>query len=272
MKKSTSLENKSLPRLPLVSRTQVPLTTLSADGPSDLDFCSYVISCDRQESSGSPIFNLCEESAVLSFSFGPEDQSETSFSREPREVTAGDASLLDNISTESKWLKYQNIPQCNLTTTNRVDKVTDGSIAEADAGMHFSDTGERQSNAANESSLDSLHLQMIKGMLHQQQQDFSSQDLVSRKKTLSLNLKQTSRTEEIQNTLGESAYYNYSVTGDLQVRKCTRASWCIFSNSNCMNFNKIITKSNRSNDFTLGVDGFFLEFSRTLARVTSFFT
>ncbi|XP_073093259.1 5'-3' DNA helicase ZGRF1 isoform X2 [Manis javanica] len=216
MKKSTSLENKSLPRLPLVSRTQVPLTTLSADGPSDLDFCSYVISCDRQESSGSPIFNLCEESAVLSFSFGPEDQSETSFSREPREVTAGDASLLDNISTESKWLKYQNIPQCNLTTTNRVDKVTDGSIAEADAGMHFSDTGERQSNAANESSLDSLHLQMIKGMLHQQQQDFSSQDLVSRKKTLSLNLKQTSRTEEIQNTLGESAYYNYSVTGDLQ--------------------------------------------------------
>ncbi|KAK2508980.1 hypothetical protein MC885_018914 [Smutsia gigantea] len=217
MKKSTFLENKNLPRLPLVSRTQVPLTTLPpADGLPGLDSCSYVISCDRKESSGSPIFNLCEEAAFLSFSFGPEDQSETSFSREPREVTPGDASLLDNISTESKWLKYQNIPQCNLTTTNRVDKVTDGPFAEADAGMHFSVTGERQSNAANESSSDSVRLQMIKGMLHQQQQDFSSQDLVSRKKTLSLNLKQTSRTEETQNALGESACYNYSVTGDLQ--------------------------------------------------------
>lgn len=203
-----------------------------------------MVNCDRQESSGStPIFNLCEESGVLSFSFGLEDQSETSFCKESREVTPGDVLLLNNVSTQSKWLKYQNIPQCNLTTPNRVDKkVTDGFSAKVISGTHFSDTGERQNDVVNESSLDSMHLQMLKGMLHQQQQDFSSQDLVSRKKTLSLNLKQTSKTEIIQNMLGESACYIYSVTGELQVRKCTNVSWCIFCNSYCPDFNKRITK------------------------------
>ncbi|XP_023595984.1 protein ZGRF1 [Trichechus manatus latirostris] len=48
------------------------------------------------------------------------------------------------------------------------------------------------------------------------QQDFSSQDLVSRETALSLNLEQTSKTEEIQNVLGESACYNCSVTGHVQ--------------------------------------------------------
>ncbi|XP_061047127.1 protein ZGRF1 isoform X2 [Eubalaena glacialis] len=218
MKKSSSLEDKNLQRLSLVSGTRVPLITLPpASGPPDVDSCSYVIDCDRQESSGSPVFNFCEESAVPSFSFGSEDQSETSFSKESKEVTPRDVSLFDNISTQSKWLKYQNILQCNLTTPNRVDqKVTDGFFAEAISGMHFSDTGERQSGAVNESSVDSVHLQMMKHMLQQQQQDFSSQDLVSRKKAFSLNLKQTSKTEEIQNVLREYACYNCSVTGDFQ--------------------------------------------------------
>ncbi|XP_057165992.1 protein ZGRF1 isoform X2 [Ursus arctos] len=218
IKKSSSLES-NFQRLPLVSRTRVPLITLPpAEKSPDLESCSYVVNCDRQESSGStPIFNLCEESGVLSFSFGLEDQSETSFCKESREVTPGDVLLLNNVSTQSKWLKYQNIPQCNLTTPNRVDKkVTDGFSAKVISGTHFSDTGERQNDVVNESSLDSMHLQMLKGMLHQQQQDFSSQDLVSRKKTLSLNLKQTSKTEIIQNMLGESACYIYSVTGELQ--------------------------------------------------------
>ncbi|XP_066892594.1 5'-3' DNA helicase ZGRF1 [Kogia breviceps] len=218
MKKSSSLEDKNLQRLSLVSGTRVPLITLPpASGPPDVDSCSYVIDCDRQESSGSPIFNFGEESAVPSFSFGSEDQSETSFSKESKEVTPRDVSLFDNISTQSKWLKYQNILQCNLTTPNRVDqKVTDGFFAEAISGMHFSDTGERQSGAVNESSVDSVHLQMMKHMLQQQQQDFSSQDLVSRKKAFSLNLKQTSKTEEIQNVLRDYACYNCSVTGDFQ--------------------------------------------------------
>ncbi|XP_038437787.1 protein ZGRF1 isoform X1 [Canis lupus familiaris] len=216
IKKSSSLENKNFQRLPLVSRTRVPLTTLP---PADSDSCSYVINCDRQEYSGSsPIFNLCEESGVLSFSLGLEDQCETSFCKESREVTPQDVLLLNNIPTQSKWLKYQNIPQCNLTTPDRVDKkVTDGFSGKVISGTHLSDIRERQSGAVNESSLDSIYLQMIKGMLYQQQQDFSCQDLVFRKKALSLNLKLTSQTEKIQNTLRESAAcYIYSVTGDLQ--------------------------------------------------------
>ncbi|XP_046947513.1 protein ZGRF1 isoform X2 [Lynx rufus] len=214
IKKPSSLGNKNFQRLPLVSRTRVPLITLPrVDRSPDLDSRSYDIICDRQESSGSPIFNLCEKSAVLSFSFGLDSQSETSFSKESREVTPKDVLLLNNISTQSKWLKYQNIPQCNLTTLNVVDKVTDGFFAEVVSGTHCSDIGERQSDAVNESS---MHLQMIKDMLHQQQQDFSSQDLISRKKALSLNLKQTTKTEKIHNMLGESACCNYSVTGDLQ--------------------------------------------------------
>ncbi|XP_033712646.1 5'-3' DNA helicase ZGRF1 isoform X6 [Tursiops truncatus] len=214
MKKSSSLEDKNLQRLSLVSGTRVPLITLPpASGPPDVDSCSYVIDCDRQESSGSPIFNFCEESEVPSFSFGSEDQSETSISKESMEVTPRDVSLFDNISTQSKWLKYQNILQCNLTTPNTVDqKVTDGFFAEAISGTHFSDTGEGQSGAVNESSVDSVRLQIMKHMLQQQQQDFSSQDLVSRKKASSLNLKQTSKTEEIQNVLREYACYNCSVT------------------------------------------------------------
>uniref|UniRef100_A0A8C3WJC5 5'-3' DNA helicase ZGRF1 n=1 Tax=Catagonus wagneri TaxID=51154 RepID=A0A8C3WJC5_9CETA len=215
MKKS--LENKNLQRLSLVSRIRVPLITLPpANGPPDLDSYSYVIDCDRQESSDSPIVNLCEESALPSFSFDSEDQSEISFSKESREMTPRDVSLLDNTSTQSKWLKYQNIIPCKITTPNRLDqKVTDGFFAEAVSRMYFSDTGERQSDAVNE-SVDSVHLQMIKCMLQQQQQDFSSQDLVSRQKALSLNLKQTAKTEEIKNVLGESACYNCSVIGDLQ--------------------------------------------------------
>ncbi|PNI53627.1 ZGRF1 isoform 9 [Pan troglodytes] len=216
MKKSRSLENENLQRLSLLSRTQVPLITLPrTDGPPDLDSHSYMINSNTYEPSGSPMLNLCEKSAVLSFSIEPEDQNETFFSEESREVTPGDVSL-NNISTQSKWLKYQNTSQCNMATPNRVDKrITDGFFAEAVSGMHFRDTSERQSDAVNESSLDSVHLQMIKGMLYQQQQDFSSQDLVSRKKVLSLNLKQTSKTEEIKNVLGGSTCYNYSVK-DLQ--------------------------------------------------------
>ncbi|XP_023075736.1 protein ZGRF1 [Piliocolobus tephrosceles] len=217
MEKSSSLESENLQRLSLVSRTQVPLITLPpTDGPADLDSHLCMINSNTYKSSGSPMLNLCEKSAVLPFSIEPEDQNETSFSEESGEVTPGDVSLLNNMSTQSKWLKYQNTSQCNVTTPDRVDKrITDGFFAEAVSGLHFRDTSKRQSDVVNESSLNSVHLQMIKGMLYQQQQDFSSQELVSRKKVLSLNLKQTSKTEEIKNVLGGSTCYNYSVK-DLQ--------------------------------------------------------
>ncbi|XP_044623308.2 5'-3' DNA helicase ZGRF1 isoform X1 [Equus asinus] len=218
MRKSSSLENENLQRLPLVSRTRVPLVTLPpADGPLDLDSCSHGIDGDRRESSGSLMFNLCHASAVLSFSLGPEDHSETSSSKKSREVTPGDVSLLDNISTQSKWLKYQNVPQGSLTTPSRVDKkVTDGFFAVAVPGMRFSDAGERQGGAVSGCSVGPVHLQMMRGALHQQQQESGNQDLASRREVLSLNLKQISKTEEIQSVLGKSACSIYSVTGDLQ--------------------------------------------------------
>nr|XP_044623301.1 protein ZGRF1 isoform X2 [Equus asinus] len=218
MRKSSSLENENLQRLPLVSRTRVPLVTLPpADGPLDLDSCSHGIDGDRRESSGSLMFNLCHASAVLSFSLGPEDHSETSSSKKSREVTPGDVSLLDNISTQSKWLKYQNVPQGSLTTPSRVDKkVTDGFFAVAVPGMRFSDAGERQGGAVSGCSVGPVHLQMMRGVLHQQQQESGNQDLASRREVLSLNLKQISKTEEIQSVLGKSACSIYSVTGDLQ--------------------------------------------------------
>ncbi|XP_058439746.1 protein ZGRF1 isoform X3 [Marmota monax] len=208
MKKISSLKNKNLQRPPLVSRAGVPSPELP-----NLDSYSFVFNCDTSESSGFPTFNLQEESAVFPFSFGSEDQSET-FSEEAMKMTPGDVSLL-NTKSQSKWLKYENTSQCNLTTPNRVDLGTDGFFNEAISGMHFSDSCEGQSEALNESSLDSVHLQMIKGMLYQQQQGFSSQDLVSRKNALSLSLKQTSKSEEGQNVLGKSTCYNYSAQ-DLQ--------------------------------------------------------
>ncbi|KAL4679743.1 hypothetical protein H8959_009393 [Pygathrix nigripes] len=219
MKKSSSLKNENLQRLSLVSRSQVPLITLPpTDGPADLDFHLCMINSNTYKSSGSPMLHLCEKSAVLPFSIEPEDQNETSFSEESGKVTPGDVTLLNNMSTQSKWLKYQNTSQCNVTTPDRVDKrITDGFSAEAVSGMHFRDTSKRQSDVVNENSLNSVHLQMMKGMLYQQQQDFSSQELVSRKKVLSLNLKQTPKTEEIKNVLGGSTCYNYSVK-DLQGR------------------------------------------------------
>ena len=276
MKKSSSLENKkNLQRLSFeVSRTRAPLVTLPpASGPPDLDSCSFMMDCDRQKSSGSPIFSLCEESAVPSFSFGPKDQSEASFSNESREVTPSDVSLLDNTSTQSKWLKYQNTRQCNLTAPDRVDeKVTDGFFAEAVSGMHFSNTGERENDAVNESSLDSVHLQMMKHMLQQQQQDFSSQDSVCRKKAFSLNINEASKTEEIQNLLGEYAYYNCSLTGGLQVRKCTS----VFLVHLFQYLSEFQQKNYQSHTGKMILVlkpvalGFFLEFSRTLATVTFF--
>ncbi|KAM5159698.1 LOW QUALITY PROTEIN: 5'-3' DNA helicase ZGRF1 [Callospermophilus lateralis] len=213
MKKISSLKNKNLQRLPLVSRARVPSPELP-----NLDSYSFVFNCDTSESSGFPMFNLQEESAVFPFSFGSEDQSET-FSEEAMKMTPRDVSLL-NTKSQSKWLKYENTSQCNLTTPNRVDLGTDGFFTEAISGMHFSDSCEGQSEALNESSLDSVHLQMIKGMLYQQQQGFSSQDLVSRKNALSLSLKQTSKSEEGQNVLGKSTCYNYSAQ-DLQEINCS---------------------------------------------------
>ncbi|XP_076431049.1 5'-3' DNA helicase ZGRF1 isoform X6 [Peromyscus maniculatus bairdii] len=215
LKNTDFLESKDRQRFPFARRASVPFITLPpGDGPAVLDSCSFMTDDDAREPSGSPVLDLCEES-VLSFALGPEDQGELSFCEGSRERTP-DVSLLPKNSAQSKWLKYQNTLQCNSASPNRIDsQVTEGLFAEVVSGMQCSHTRERQSNAGNESAVDPVHLQMIKGMLYQQQQDFSSQDSVSRKTALSLNSKHTSKTEEIQAMLGSPASYNSRVK-DLQ--------------------------------------------------------
>ncbi|KAM5255848.1 5'-3' DNA helicase ZGRF1 [Ctenodactylus gundi] len=211
MKNFSPLENKNFQRPSLVSRARVPLVTLPlAGGPPSLDACSFVIDSDVPESSGSPVFGLFKETAFPSCSFGPRGQSETCFSEESGEMTLGDVSLLNHKPTQSKWLKYQNISQGNLTDR----KVTDGFCAEAVYGMQFSDTGDWQNGAMNKSSLDSVSLQMMKDMLYEQK-EVSGQELVSRKQELCLNLKQNFNNEGIQNVSGKSACYHYRAK-DLQ--------------------------------------------------------
>lgn len=174
---------------------------------------------DTRESSGSSVLNLCEES-VLSFDPGPEDQGETSLWK----GTPGDVSLLHKNSVQSKWLKYQNTFQCSSAALDRTGgEVAEDSFAEVSSGMHSSHTSAQQRNAVKESSVDPVHLQRMKGMLYQQQQDFSSRELASRKKAFSLNSKQTSETEEIQAMLGSSTSYNSRVK-DLQVREVSKLS------------------------------------------------
>ncbi|CAO2600011.1 Protein ZGRF1 [Lemmus lemmus] len=192
------LGSKNLQRFPCATRASVPFITLPPDdGPTVLDSCSFMADDETQESSGSSLLNLCEESD-LSFDLGPEDRG-----------TPGDASLLHKNSVQSKWLKYQNTFQCSSAALNRIGgEVTEDSFAEVSSGMHSSHT-------MKESSVDPVHLQRMKGMLYQQQQDFSSREFTSRKKAFSLNSKQTSKMEEIQAMLGSSASYNSRVK-DLQ--------------------------------------------------------
>ncbi|XP_052035242.1 protein ZGRF1 isoform X2 [Apodemus sylvaticus] len=186
--KNIGFQDHKNQRFPFIDGASVPFVTLPPDdGPAVLDPCSFMIDDDAQEPSGSSMLGLCEESG-LSFDLGDQGG------------TPGDVSLLPRSSTQSKWLKYQNPSQCNSAARNKLaSEVTEGLFAEAEAGLYFTHTSE------SESSVDPMHLQMIKGVLYQQQQDFSSQDLVSRKKALSLSLDQISKTEELQTMLGSSA-------------------------------------------------------------------
>ncbi|XP_036046879.1 protein ZGRF1 [Onychomys torridus] len=215
LKNTDFLESKDRQGFPFASRAPLAFITLPpGDGPAVLDSCSFMTDGDAREPSGSPVLDLCEES-VLSFALGPEDQGELSFCEGSREGTP-DVSQIPKNSAQSKWLKYQNTLQCNSASPNRIDsEVTEGLLAEVVSGMQCRHTHERQRSAGNGSSVDSVHLQVIKGMLYQQQQDFSSQDSVSRKKARSLNSKHTSKTEEIQAMLGSSSSYNSGVK-DLQ--------------------------------------------------------
>ncbi|XP_076789354.1 5'-3' DNA helicase ZGRF1 isoform X2 [Arvicanthis niloticus] len=193
-------DSKNLQRFPCISGASVPFVTLPPDDrPVVLDPCPFTVGNGSREPSGSSMLNLCEKPGPP-FDLGLEDQG----------GTPGDVTLLPKSSTQSKWLKYQNPSHCNSTALNRLaSEVTEGLFAEAVSGLHFSHTSE------SEGPVDPVHLQMIKGMLYQQQEECSSQDLVSRKKAFSLHFNQTSKTEGLQTVLGSSASDNCRVK-DLQ--------------------------------------------------------
>ncbi|XP_016076608.1 PREDICTED: protein ZGRF1-like isoform X2 [Miniopterus natalensis] len=91
--------------------------------------------------------------------------------------------------------------------------VTDGFFAKAVPRMCFSDTAERHSDAGRDRSLDSVCLQVVRGVLHQEQQGVSLQDFVCREKALSLRFKPTSKAEDVRNVLGEPACSSCSISG-----------------------------------------------------------
>uniref|UniRef100_A0A8C3FIF1 5'-3' DNA helicase ZGRF1 n=1 Tax=Chrysemys picta bellii TaxID=8478 RepID=A0A8C3FIF1_CHRPI len=165
---------------------------------------------DNSQSLGSPTVNFYDKSGEFPVcAFGPEDRKyETSVPVECLEERQGEfiQPVFSNATSQnrqSKWLKYQNTAQCDLITQNRGDvKVTDYFCAENVFGMPHADTGESQSDAMNKSLPNSVHLQMIKGILGKHGRNFSSQDSVSEGKILSLHLNQIPIAEEAQKVLG----------------------------------------------------------------------
>ncbi|KAH1170042.1 hypothetical protein KIL84_001027 [Mauremys mutica] len=204
----------NLSRLPSTLRTRTPLITVPAteEIPDSEVYYSGVIDCEEvQQSFGSPTVNFYDKSGEFPVcAFGPEDRKyETSVPVECLEERKGEfiQPVFSNATSQnrqSKWLKYQNRAQCDLITQNRGDvKVTDYFCAENVFGMPHADTRESQSDAMNKSLPDSVHLQMIKGILGKHGRNFSSQDSVSEGKIISLHLNQIPIAEEAQKVLGQ---------------------------------------------------------------------
>ncbi|XP_043827956.1 protein ZGRF1 [Dromiciops gliroides] len=204
-------------------RTRTPLITLPPVEVRSLsESCSQRMDSAVRKSFGSPILHSCEESADSPVScFGPEDRNrETSAPYRSGEVTPIRLSVSSLVSTESKqskWLKYQNTSQGDSITPHGSDvKVQENIFAASPSGMLLEDPEDYQSGAAKKSPEDSVHLEMIKGMLLQEQPHLYRQESVFRKKTLFRNLEQTSQTEGIQKMLSHTAYNGFSVTGNTQ--------------------------------------------------------
>ncbi|XP_038611146.1 protein ZGRF1 isoform X6 [Tachyglossus aculeatus] len=223
MNKPSHVGNVSHPRFPSTQRVRTPLITLPPPEGSQSDVpCSNVIDSDTQETFGSPTFTLFEESEDLPVSHvEPEDRkseitlSGKSLEESPRQLAQPAFTNVHTQSQQSKWLKYQNTARCNLITPNSDDlKVTDDFLADSDSGMPFGNTTEWPRGARNKSPSDSVHWQMLKGVIHQQEQIFSSQDSVSGRKALSP--ASASKAEKTGKVLGQQAFPGHSVTGDAQ--------------------------------------------------------
>ncbi|XP_074849521.1 5'-3' DNA helicase ZGRF1 [Carettochelys insculpta] len=204
--------DSNLQSLQSTVRTRTPHITLPAtEEILDSQVYSGVTDCENQQSFDSPIVNFYGKSAVFPVcAFGPEDRNyETSAPVEHSKERQGKfiEPVFSNGTSknrQSKWLKYHNTAQCDLITQNRGDvKMTDDFCAENVFGMPLPDTRESERDAVNKSLPDSVHVQMIKGILDKYGRNFSSQDSISEGKILSLHLNQIPSAEETQKALGQ---------------------------------------------------------------------
>ncbi|XP_031799865.1 protein ZGRF1 isoform X1 [Sarcophilus harrisii] len=206
-----------------LQKAQVPLITLCpVKVHSQSENCSYRMDSEVQKSFGSPILGSSKESTGYPVnSFGPENRNrEVSVSQKSGEVTPlrlSFFSLVPPQSKQSKWLKYKNMSQGDPITLNRTDvNVNENFFAASSSAMRLCDPEDNYKRAVKKSPNNSMHLEMIKSMLHQQQLDFYYQELVIRKKTLFQNLDQTSQPEEIQKILSQTAHNGFNVTESAQ--------------------------------------------------------
>ncbi|XP_068951400.1 5'-3' DNA helicase ZGRF1 isoform X2 [Petaurus breviceps papuanus] len=202
-------------RTPLITLPPVNIHSLSEN-------CLHRMDSKVQKSFGSPILGSYEESAGSPVSyFGLEDRNrETSVSQKSGEETPVRlpfSPLVSPQSKQSKWLKYQSVSPGDSIIPHGSDvRVNESFFAASASGIGLEEPEGHHNGAAKKSPKDSVHLEMIKGMLHQQQADFYHRESVFRKKALFQHLEQTSQTEEIQKMLSQSAHSGFSVTGSTQ--------------------------------------------------------
>lgn len=224
MGRFSSPESQHLPRLLLFRTARAALVTVPpAAGPPDADPGACAAAWGWPPPPASPLLSPCEEPALPPPSSGPEDQRETLSCQASMEATPGGVSLLHRMSAQSKWLKYQNTPQCALPTPSQPEaSVPDGFPATA-TGMCFGDAGEGRSDAGD-SSAGPTPLQRVRGQLRQRQrQGVGTRDLVCGRKAPSLRLESASKAEHVRDVREEAA----CATGS-QVRACRSRGLCVF--------------------------------------------
>ncbi|XP_027650780.2 protein ZGRF1 isoform X2 [Falco peregrinus] len=208
--------NLSRFKRPVKTRARVPFVSLPATEKVP-DAVYPTDSEEVQQSFESSVVNLCNASAVFPISaFGPGDRNyETSVFGEYTEDEQREfvQSVFPNLTSQyrqSKWLKYQNMAQCDLIAQNSDDsEVTDDICAENVLGMLLGDTGE--SSAVNKSAPGSACLLTAKSMLDKCCANTSTEDFISERKLLSLHLSQTPLAEATQKVLSHLSCY--TVTG-----------------------------------------------------------
>ncbi|XP_009081144.1 PREDICTED: protein ZGRF1, partial [Acanthisitta chloris] len=211
--KSSYPEEWHLPRLKPTMKTRTPFVTLPAT--EEIPEVFYpTASKEIQQSLGSSEGNLCSEPEVFPENApGPEDRNYgTSVFGEDMEDgqrECGQPVLPDVPSQhrQSKWLKYQNSAQCDLSTQNSDDKEETGDICAGNVlGMLLG-----ASRAADQSAAPLLPAKSLPGKCCA---DSNHPALISEGKSLSLHLSQTPLAETTQKVLCHLSCY--SGTGDSQ--------------------------------------------------------